>query len=141
MERVSTGFSWMDRVHDSRLLMYGLIGGGASLVDIALFVLLHELVGLPALAAHSVSIPAAAICSFVGNARFNFRTTDRLPRRAASFAVVVALGYAFGALVIWLVETYTSLGGTVGKLASLPLVFALQFALNSRISFRKHHAA
>ena len=33
-------------------------------------------------------------------------------------------------------QAFTPFGGTVGKLVSLPLVFAFQFYLNSRISFR-----
>lgn len=121
--------------------MYAVIGGLASAVDVGVFVMLHELARVSPLVAHTVSIPTAAAFSFVGNAWLNFRTTDRLPRRAGSFAAIVALGYALGALVIWLSVSLTPFGATAGKIASLPLVFALQFALNSRISFREYRAA
>jgi len=141
MGHVSRNGDWMNRLRDSRLFMYGLIGGVASLIDVGLFVLVHELVGASALIAHSISIPVSAAYSFVGNAWFNFRTTDRLPGRAASFAIVVALGYALGAFVIMVFVNHTSLGGTIGKLVSLPLVFVLQFVLNSQFSFRERHAA
>ncbi len=117
--------------------MYALIGGVASAIDVGLFVLLYELAGAPALVAHSISIPVSALYSFGCNAWFNFGTTDRLARRAASFAVVVALGYLLGAAVIAATQALTPFGGTVGKLLSLPLVFAFQFYLNSRISFRE----
>lgn len=141
MEHVLRGGGWTHRLRNNRLFMYALIGGMASIIDVGLFVLLHELVKLPALVAHSVSIPVSAAYSFVGNAWFNFRTTDRLPGRAVSFAIVVTLGYALGALVITLFVSHTPLGGTIGKLVSLPLVFLLQFVLNSQFSFRERHAA
>ena len=124
-------------IRSNRLLMYALIGGVASAIDVGLFVLLHEALGAPALVAHSVSIPVSALYSFGCNAFFNFGTTDRLARRAASFGVVVALGYLLGAGVIAATEALTPFGGTAGKLLSLPLVFAFQFVLNSRVSFRE----
>lgn len=128
---------WKHSILNNRLLMYILIGGVASTIDVVLFVLLYEVVGTSALVAHSISIPASAIYSFICNAFFNFRTTDRILSRLFSFSTVVALGYGLGALIIWLVVTYTNLGGTVGKLLSLPAVFAFQYFLNSRISFKE----
>lgn len=122
---------------NNKLLMYFLIGGVASAIDVGLFVLFYEWIGTSALVAHSISIPVAALYSFTCNAVFNFRTTDRILSRLLSFSTVVALGYGLGALIIWLVVTYTGFGGTVGKLASLPAVFFFQFFLNSRISFKE----
>ena len=132
---VKTG--WRQAIFGNRLVMYGLIGGVASAIDVGLFVLLYEWLEFPALTAHSISIPVSALYSFTCNAWFNFGTIDKLLWRASSFAVVVALGYLLGALIIWLVESYTPMGGTVGKLASLPFVFFFQYFLNSRISFRE----
>ena len=126
------------RLRNNRLFMYGLIGGVASAIDVGLFILCYEFFGLPALVSHSISIPAAALYSFTFNAWFNFRTTNYLLRRLASFSVIVAMGYLLGALIIWLVEHHSPFGGTAGKLLSLPFVFFFQYFLNSRISFRGH---
>lgn len=120
----------------SRLGLYVIIGGVASLIDVGVFILLYEWVGLAALVSHSISIPLSAIYSFTCNAFLNFKTTDRLLWRFLSFSVVVFLGYLLGAGVIWLIEQLTPFGGTVGKIVSLPLVFIFQFYLNSKISFR-----
>lgn len=119
------------------MLMYFLIGGVASAIDVGLFILLYEWAGASALLAHSISIPISALYSFTVNAVFNFRTTDRILSRLVSFSTIVALGYVLGALIIWLVVTYTGFGGTVGKLVSLPAVFFFQYFLNSRISFKE----
>jgi len=122
-------------LRNNKFLMYLFIGGTASAIDVGLFLVLYELLGFGAIASHSVSIPTSAVFSFSCNAVFNFKKTDRILTRAFSFAVIVALGYLLGALIIWLTETYTPWGGSVGKILSLPFVFLFQFYLNSRISF------
>lgn len=122
-------------IRNNKFLMYFFIGGTASAIDVGLFLVLYELLGFGAIASHSVSIPTSALFSFTCNAVFNFKKTDRILGRAFSFAVIVALGYLLGVLIIWLVESYTPWGGSVGKIISLPFVFIFQFYLNSRISF------
>lgn len=118
--------------------MYLLIGGVASAIDVGVFIILYEFVGVSALASHSISIPLSAAYSFICNAYFNFGVTDKLLMRFISFSIVVVLGYLLGAAVISLVVTFSPWGGTVGKILSLPLVFIFQYFLNSRISFRGH---
>lgn len=120
----------------NRLIMYGLIGGGASAVDVGLFVLLHEFYEWGAIASHSVSIPVSAGFSFILNAYLNFKTTDKLFQRLISFLIVVGLGYLLGVAIIALVEIAMIGGGTIGKLISLPFVFFFQYFLNSKISFK-----
>jgi putative flippase GtrA len=133
-QKIESGL--MQSLLNNRLFMYALIGGSASAIDVGIFVFMYEWLGSPALLAHSVSIPVSALFSFGLNAVFNFRKTDKLLARFLSFAVIVAMGYALGAGIIWSVEEWTTWGGTVGKLLSLPVVFVFQYFLNSRISFR-----
>ena len=125
-----------DWLFESRLGLYLLIGGTASAIDVGVFIYLYEFIGLSAIASHSVSIPLSAIFSFTLNAVFNFKKTDLIILRFISFSVVVWLGYLLGALIIWIVDDVLLLGGTVGKIVSLPFVFFFQFYLNSKISFR-----
>ena len=114
---------------------YFVIGFIAASIDILVFVFLHEYISLPALICHSISIPISAVFSFICNAFLNFKKTDFLFYRFLSFLVIVATGYLLGAVIILIAE-YLNLGGTMGKLISLPFVFFLQYFLNSRISFR-----
>jgi len=136
MTEQQTALGWKQSILQNKLIMYGLIGGVASAIDVGLFLVFHELLGTSALLAHSISIPISAVYSFGCNAWFNFKKTDKILFRAASFAFIVFLGYLLGAFIIWLVETYTGFNGTVGKFVSLPAVFIFQFILNSKISFR-----
>ena len=125
-----------DWLFESRLGLYLLIGGTASAIDVGVFIYLYEIAGFSAIASHSVSIPLSAIFSFALNAVFNFKKTDLIFLRFISFSVVVFLGYLLGALIIWFVEDVLFLGGTSGKIVSLPFVFFFQFYLNSKVSFR-----
>lgn len=117
------------------LLKYLLIGGAASALDVVLFLILFNLMGTSPLVAHSISVPISVIFSFVTNARHNFHTSDKLALRLFSFAFVCAIGYLAGFAVIAEVA-YLGWGENVGKILSLPVVFVIQYALNSRITFR-----
>jgi len=118
------------------LLKYFLIGGLASAIDVLLFMALFNLFGTSALFAHSISVPTSVVFSFLVNARHNFKTNDHMLLRLCSFVVVCALGYLVGYGVI-LAATSTGFSANIGKLESLPVVFVVQYLLNSRITFRK----
>ncbi|MCG8440440.1 MAG: GtrA family protein [Caulobacterales bacterium] len=121
------------------LVKYFLIGGTASAIDVILFLVLFNLVGTSALAAHSISVPTSVIFSFTVNARHNFYTTDHIPLRLASFVIVAVIGYLVGLGVIAAAAAF-GLGENAGKILSLPLVFVVQYVLNSRITFYKSRA-
>lgn len=118
------------------LLKYLLIGAAASALDVLLFMLFYNVVGTPALVAHSISVPAAVLFSFTVNARHNFRTADHIALRLMSFVVVCTIGYLSGFGVIELCRQQ-GIDANAGKVISLPVVFALQYVLNSRITFYK----
>lgn len=118
------------------LVKYLLIGGTASAIDVALFLVLFNLVGTSALVAHSISVPTSVLFSFFVNARHNFRTSDLMALRLFSFVVVCLIGYLAGYGII-AAAAAAGLGENVGKILSLPVVFLIQYGLNSRITFRR----
>jgi putative flippase GtrA len=117
------------------LVKYLLIGSAASAIDVMLFLVLFNLVGTTPLVAHSISVPTSVLFSFATNARHNFRTSDRIVLRLVSFAIVCAIGYVAGFGVI-AAAAGLGFGENIGKIASLPVVFVIQYVLNSRITFR-----
>jgi putative flippase GtrA len=118
------------------LVKYFVIGAAASAIDVLLFLFLYNLVGASPLLAHSISVPTAVLFSFFINARHNFKTTDHTALRLLSFVIVCTIGYGAGYGVIELCRA-AGLGANLGKVISLPVVFVLQYALNSRITFHK----
>jgi dolichol-phosphate mannosyltransferase len=122
--------------HHQHLLKYLLIGGTASAIDVVLFLLLYNMIGTGALVAHSISVPTSVLFSFIVNARHNFKTSDHMALRLFSFVVVCTIGYVSGFGVIELCRQQ-GMDANLGKIISLPVVFALQYVLNSRITFYK----
>ncbi len=123
-------------VQHRNLILYAFIGGSAVVVDVGLFTLLHEVGDWGALTANAVSVPVSVVWSFVLNATINFKTTDVILARLASFSIVSGIGFAASQLIIWGVEG-AGLSGLVAKLISLPIVFILQYLLNTRLTFRE----
>lgn len=129
--------------HES-LIKYFVIGVSASALDVILFMVLFNIVGTTVLVAHSISVPTSILYSFTINARHNFKVNDYLVARLVSFFTVCGIGYVIGYGVIIAVKgMIVSIGydemlaANLGKLASLPVVFVLQYILNSRVTFRK----
>lgn len=118
------------------LANYALIGGSAVVVDLGLFILLHDVGGAGVVAAQSISVGVAVVWSFLLNAFFNFGTTDRLLARFLSFSAVSFIGYLVGLAIIVIAVEGFGIAGTIGKVLSMPVVFVTQYLLNSRFSFR-----
>ncbi len=123
-------------IQQRNLILYAFIGGSAVVVDVGLFTLLHEVFDWRALAANAVSVPVSVVWSFALNATINFKTTDVILARLASFAVVSGIGFAASQGIIWTAEI-VDISGFVAKLVSLPVVFVLQYLLNTRLTFRE----
>lgn len=127
-----------------QLLRYFVIGISASALDVILFMVCFNLLGTTVLVAHSISVPTSILYSFTINARHNFKVQDHLVVRLISFFTVCGIGYIVGYGVILAVKNIIVGAGhgeimaaNLGKFASLPVVFALQYILNSRVTFRK----
>ena len=120
----------------NKFVTYLFIGGFAASIDVGIFIFLHELIEIKSLISHSISVPISAIFSFSANAYFNFKKSDLLFYRFISFSIVVGTGYLLGILIIHIADNVLQLGGTIGKLVSLPFVVTVQFYLNSKITFK-----
>ena len=120
----------------NKFVTYLFIGGFAASIDVSIFIFLHELIEIKSLISHSISVPISAIFSFSANAYFNFKKSDLLFYRFISFSIVIGIGYLLGILIIFFIDNVLQLGGTIGKLVSLPFVVTLQFYLNSKITFK-----
>ena len=139
--RPSTAISLMlqrIRQHE-QALKYLIIGGAASAIDVLLFMLLFNFAGFTEWQSHSVSVPVSVLFSFLVNARHNFKTHDYMLLRLASFSIVCLIGFFAGYGVIEAARA-AGIDSNIGKIASLPVVFIIQFVLNSRITFRKAKA-
>jgi putative flippase GtrA len=120
-----------------QFMVYCLIGMSGTLLDFCVYSTLIQTRLLDYQAANAISYASGTTLSFILNARFNFRVTDKLALRLVCFFGVALLGWAVSAgLLQWLV------GGChfnkyLAKLGTLVVVVLLQYNLNRRFSFRK----
>ena len=88
-------------------------------------------------AANAAGYASGTLLSFALNSRFNFRVTDKIALRLASFFSIALLGWLVSAALLQLLIGHYGLGKVISKLITLFIVVLLQYNLNRRISFRK----
>ena len=118
-----------------QFFLYAVIGGGAVLIDVGLFALLATAGGMHVLLANTVSTAVAIVYSFVANSFGNFKVTDRLLLRFASFAAVSGVGFVVSTLMIGVSVGLLSMDPILAKAITLPVVLVLQFTLNKTVTF------
>lgn len=119
------------------ILLYGVIGGSAALLDVGVFYLLYNFVDFSPTLATMTSVFAATIYSFTLNAFHNFRTKDRMAYRVVMFFSVSLLGLGLSALIVDYLTGVRMIDGNLAKIVSLPPIVLIQYLLNSRITFRQ----
>jgi putative flippase GtrA len=120
-----------------QFLLYCLIGTSGTLLDFTVYSLLVWPKLLPYQEANVISYASGTLLSFILNARFNFRVTDRMPQRMLCVFGVAFLGWAASAGLLHLLVGVVGFNKYISKLGTLVVVVILQYNLNSRFSFRK----
>ena len=116
-------------------ILYALIGVSGVTLDLVLFLVLHNALGMHEIAANAISVTAGITNNFVLNAFFNFRRSDDLATRFVRFYAVGILGLVMVAALLLVFTTWLGVDANIVKVLSLPLVLALQYTLNARWSF------
>ena len=120
-----------------QFLLYCVIGFSGVALDTGVYSLLVKSGLLGFQAANVVSYSCGTILSFILNARYNFRVTDKIGLRLARFFGVGILGLLVSAgLLHRLVDVY-HFDNIISKIATLPVIVLLQYNLNRLFSFHK----
>ncbi|MFT3951134.1 MAG: GtrA family protein [Oscillospiraceae bacterium] len=119
------------------IFLYGLFGGAAALLDMGVCSLLLHTGAVEALEVASL---AGNVCgfffTFFTNTFLNFKKTDAILKRFASYGLVCLFGMGISTLFILLFKQFID-NQYVVKFIVLVLVSAIQFVLNKRITYRK----
>lgn len=86
-------------------------------------------------AANVLGYLTGTLVSFFLNRKITFAVHDQLVRRLAIFLGVAFVGFLASALLLWLLVDFMSIDAKIAKALTLPVVVALQFSLNRRITF------
>lgn len=116
-------------------VLYMVIGMSGVLVDLALFLLLYNVVGIPEGIATVLSTSAGIANNFALNVRYNFRTRDRLLSRFARFYLVGVTGIVLTLALFLVLSTWAGWDPNVVKVISLPAVAILQYVINKKWTF------
>ena len=120
-----------------QFLLYCIIGLSGTTLDFGVYSLLLKTGLLEYQAANVIGYASGTMLSFILNARFNFRVTDRIAQRLVCFFGVALVGLTISAgLLHWLV-TDCGFNKYLSKLATLFVIMLVQYNLNRWFSFRK----
>jgi len=117
------------------LILYGLIGGSTAALDVALFHLFFT-IGVPLLLANFISVNIAIALSFLLNAKFNFKKTDSLAKRAVSFFSIGYFGLLISLAILWVGVDVLKYQELYVKVFSVVIVAAVQYVLNKFLTFK-----
>lgn len=117
-----------------QFLLYCLFGGLGVCTDYAVFYMLVS-IDIWYQYANLLGYLAGALTSFSFNRVFTFALRDRVLQRLAMFLMVACTGFFASALLLWVLVDKGQCDARLAKLLTLPLVVALQFSLNRRITF------
>ena len=119
------------------LAIYGVIGGGCALLDFSLFTLMFRKLGINEYVANAISVHAGIATSFVLNRRFNFKKTDRVLFRAATFYLTGLFGLALSYGLLWAGGLLLPGSVVFVKFCSIFIVAFVQFVVNKLVAFRR----
>lgn len=140
-------------VKKKSFFLYISIGFTGLTLDLITFVLLVRFLHVSEYVANPISMSVGIVNNFFLNAYFNFKQTDKLFARLASFYLVGLTGIVVGNLFLWLFND--ALGSVLQrvltfispllakyqlelvKAASIVFIAVMQYFLNKRFSFKK----
>jgi putative flippase GtrA len=120
-----------------QFLLYCVIGMSGTILDFGIYSFLIRSRLLEYQAANAIGYASGTALSFVLNARFNFRVTDRMAQRLACFFGVALVGWTISAALLHLFIGNYGFNKYLSKIGALVVVMLVQYNLNRWFSFRK----
>jgi dolichol-phosphate mannosyltransferase len=124
-----------DRRDLRQLIRYAMVGGSGVALDLIVFFVLYNRLGLHEQIANAISTSLGITNNFVLNALFTFDRRDRPLVRFLRFYAVGLTGIALTYVLFRVFSDWLGVDPNLVKAGSLPLVLALQFVLNKKWSF------
>jgi len=87
--------------------------------------------------ANAVGYASGTLLTFFLNARFNFKTNDRILLRLFSFSSIAVLGWSISAVILYLLVGRLGVNKIAALFPTLVVIVIVQYNLNRLVSFRK----
>lgn len=122
-----------------QFILYCICGGMGVVSHLAVYyVALHF--GLQYQLANALGYLSGTLLSFFLNRVITFGVVDKTGQRLLLFLLVAGCGYLASAGLLWLLVDIVKLPKFWALIPTLPVVVALQFGLNKKITFRTTRA-
>ena len=109
------------------LILYGIIGSFSSGLDVAIYTVLVQVLGVHYILANCISVVAGISTSFILNRNYNFKVKDKTGRRFGIFLCVGITGLILSNLILYTCINTFAMNKIVSKLLSIVLVVFFQF--------------
>ena len=129
--------SFFVRLLKSSFLKYGIVGVFGLVVDMGIFYLLHEVLGVNYIISNIISSSLAVVHNFIMNSFITFKVKDRLLKRFVSFYLIALVGMAVSSGMLVVMIDGFSMDSMVAKMISILLVAVIQYFFNKKLTFRK----
>ncbi len=129
--------TWLSRPTVSKMISFGVIGLGNTVIDLAIFTLAYKVLGLALVPANVMAWLVAVSCSYVMNTMITFRAESGRVLRRKDYLSFVASG------ILGVIATTTTLVVLsnfipvyAAKLASILAGFVVNFTMSHFVVFR-----
>lgn len=118
------------------LMMYWCFGFITAGIDVALFTLMVEILGVYYIKANCISVFLGICVSYYLNSKFNFKVTDHPIKRLSLFLGVGLTGIALSNFILYFMIEYAHLFYFIGKITALVSVSLCKFTVNKFVTFK-----
>ena len=118
------------------LILYTVIGASGVLLDLILFLIFYNVLGIDKNVSTFLSISAAITNNFFWNSFANFKTRDRLLQRYGQFYLVGLSGIVLTIIIFKIFVDWVGFDANIIKVGSLLPVLLLQYGLNKNWTFK-----
>jgi putative flippase GtrA len=118
------------------IILYGIIGVSAVVVDYVFFVLFYNVFEIKPVVATVLSVAISTVYAFTLNKKYNFKTNDFTTSRFVMYALVSLTGMLTSALVIEFLSRI-HIDPNIAKAISLPPIVVMQYILNKQFTFNE----
>jgi putative flippase GtrA len=129
--------TWLSRPMVAKIVSFGVIGVGNTLIDLAIFTCAYTVLALPLVPANVLAWLVAVSGSYVMNTMFTFRAeSGRMLRRKDYFSFVASGVLGVAATTTTLVVLSNFMPVLAAKLVSILAGFVVNFTMSHFVVFR-----
>lgn len=118
-------------------IIYSFIGVEGLFVEFGTYYLFTRILDINYFIANISAIALAVLHNFILNNFFNFKTKDKVLLRLISFYSVALIGLVLSNIFLYIFFSKIGINDLIVKILSMPIIVAIQFYLNTRVTFKK----